>query len=356
MRAGAGFGLGVAFGVVFADGGFSGALEHVVEEAEEAELEIRLVDILVRGYGFLAVVALYKAFELLLGCVLLQIGKDHLHLLSTFCLILTSEGGVAVAFQVGIVDDHGFSPNLDILVSGVVDLDMEIVGSAAHRALLIQRSQLLQEEAAEGRVLFGIKHLVLILDAVADLGEVGPLVLEAVGPALGVLVQTALADLWVVGEVALDVVDLLVADVLLLDVAEDVVVELGVEAEEHLGVVEVAALPHLLVHGLEQPLVHPHLVHLQLQVRQDLQHEPQFTFQALQHLAATVLHDQSHSVLVLGGMHFEEFLKSVALLRRGEGSRCDLLYGAGYFLFGVGVDHADALHDLLDAKGSLQSR
>lgn len=233
------------------------------------------------GKGFLAVVALDEALQFLFGGVLLEVGEYHLHFLAAFGLVLAGEGGIAVAFAVGVVDDHGFRPHLDVLVGGVVDLDVQVVGPAADGALLVQRRQFLEQEAAEWRVLFGVEHLVLVLDAVADLGEVVPLVLEAARPALGVLLETALADLWVVGEVALDVVDLLVADVLLLHVAEDVVVELGVEAEEHLRVVQVAALTHLLRHRVQQALVHPHLVHLQLQVRQDLQDESKLPLQRL---------------------------------------------------------------------------
>jgi hypothetical protein len=73
----------------------------------------------------------------------------------------------------------------------------------------------------------------LILDAVADLSEVRPLVLKTSCPTLGVFFETALTDFWIVGKIRLDIVDLLVADILLLDIAEDIVVELGIETKEH---------------------------------------------------------------------------------------------------------------------------
>jgi hypothetical protein len=85
-------GLGVFFGVVFADGGFGGPFEHMVEEAEEAEFQIRLVDILAGGERLLALVAFNEALQLLLGSMFFQVGKDHFHLFTPFMLILTCEG------------------------------------------------------------------------------------------------------------------------------------------------------------------------------------------------------------------------------------------------------------------------
>lgn len=92
MSASSSFGLGVFFCVVFADDSFSGALEHMMEEAEETEFQIRLVDILMRGKRFLAVIALDETFQLFLGCMFFQVGEDHLHLFTTFSLVLTGEG------------------------------------------------------------------------------------------------------------------------------------------------------------------------------------------------------------------------------------------------------------------------
>jgi hypothetical protein len=47
MLAGSALGLVLtAFGVVLSDGRFSRALEHMMEEAEEAELQVSLVDVL----------------------------------------------------------------------------------------------------------------------------------------------------------------------------------------------------------------------------------------------------------------------------------------------------------------------
>lgn len=88
----------------------------------------------------------------------------------------------------------------------------------------------------------------LILNRAANFSEVVELILETMRPSPRAFLQSSLGDFRIVRKITLHVVYLLVADVLLLDVAEDVVVELSVEAEEHLRVVEVAALAHLLGH------------------------------------------------------------------------------------------------------------
>ena len=137
---------------------------------------------------------------------------------------------------------------------------MQVVGSAADRAFLVEGGQFFEEEAAQRRIFFRVKHLMLILDGTAYLCEVVELVLEAMRPPFCVLLQTALCDLWVIGEIALHVVYLLVTHVFFLYVAEDIVVKLCVKTEEHFRVVEVATFPHLLVHGLQEALVHANFV------------------------------------------------------------------------------------------------
>lgn len=91
----------------------------------------------------------------------------------------------------------------------------------------------------------------LVVDLTTDIGEVVPAIPERMRPALEVLVQVDLADLGIVLEVGACVADLLVAKVLFLDVVEDVGVMLVVEAKEHLGVVQVAVVAHLLAHRIQ---------------------------------------------------------------------------------------------------------
>jgi len=87
-----------------------------------------------------------------------------------------------------------------------------------------------------------------ILDASAYLCEVGPFIFEGVCPAFEILFQSWFIDFWVIGKVAFDVGDLLKADIFFFDIAECVQMELCVEAEKHLGVVEVAAFSHCFIH------------------------------------------------------------------------------------------------------------
>jgi hypothetical protein len=196
---------------------------------------------------------------------------------------------------------------------------------------------------------------VLVLDAVADLCKVGPFILETVSSALSVLVQAALVDLWIVSKVTFHIGYLLVTDVLLLDVADDVVVKLCVEAEEHLRVVEVAALPHLFSHGLEQALVHPYLVDFELEMGEDLKDESKLPLEGFKHFGTAVLKNQCHAVLILGCVNFEKLLQGVALFSRCEGRRSHLFDSASDLLLGIGVDLADSFHYLLDLEGRLES-
>lgn len=66
-----------------------------------------------------------------------QVSEYHLHLFTSFRLILTGEGRVAVVFTIGIVNYHRFRPDLHILICGVVNLDVEIIRPAAYRAFLV---------------------------------------------------------------------------------------------------------------------------------------------------------------------------------------------------------------------------
>lgn len=127
--------------VVLPNGGLGRSLEHMLKKAQKTELKILFIHILPGGKRFLTIITLYKALKFLFGCMFLEIGKDHLHFFLLLVLILAGEGGIAVALHVCIVDYHRFRPDLHVLVSGVVDFDMEIVGSAADRAFLVQRGQ-----------------------------------------------------------------------------------------------------------------------------------------------------------------------------------------------------------------------
>lgn len=166
-----------------------------------------------------------------------EVGEDHLHLLLLLVLILTSEGRVAVALHISIVDNHRLRPYFDILIGRVVNFNMKVIRSAANGALLIKCSQLLKKEAAQWRIFFRVKHLMLILNAAAYLRKIIELVLEAMRPSPCIFLESSLGDFRVIGKITLHVVDLLVAHVLLLDIAEDIVMELCVKTEEHLRVV-----------------------------------------------------------------------------------------------------------------------
>lgn len=149
------------------------------------------------GERLLAVIALDEAFQLLLGGVFLEIGEDHLHLLLLLVLsILTGEGGVAAALH--ILHYHRLRPYLHVLVSRVVDLDVQVVRTAAHTALLIKGRQLLQDETSERSIFLGVEYFVFVLDGVAYFCEVGPLVLEGVGFGGIVVLETALVHLWII--------------------------------------------------------------------------------------------------------------------------------------------------------------
>ena len=65
-----------------------------------------------------------------------------------------------------------------------------------------------------------------VTNLMTDLSEIGPLVLERFRAGLEVVVEGALGNFRKVVQIAIDVGNELISDVLLLDVAEDVVVEL----------------------------------------------------------------------------------------------------------------------------------
>lgn len=91
----------------------------------------------------------------------------------------------------------------------------------------------------------------LILNRTANFRKIIELVLETMRPSFSILLQTTLRDFRIISEVTLNVINLFVAHVFLLDIAEDIVMELCVKAEEHFRVVEVATFTHLFGHGLE---------------------------------------------------------------------------------------------------------
>lgn len=250
--------------VILPNGGLSRSFEHMLKEAQKTELKILLIHILPGAKRFLTIITLYKTLKLFFGRMSLEISKDHLHFFLLLVLILAGEGGIAVALHVCIIDDHRFRPYLHVLISGIVHLDMQVVRPAADRAFLVQCGQFFEEEAAQRRIFFGVKHFMLILDRTAYFCEVVEFVLETMSPSFCVLLQTTLRDFWVIGEVTLNVIDLLVAHIFFLYIAEDVVMELCIETEKHFRVVKVATFTHLLVHGLEETLIHAYFVDFEL--------------------------------------------------------------------------------------------
>lgn len=78
---------------------------------------------------------------------------------------------------------------------------MKIIGPTAHSAFFIKCGKLLQEETAERSVFLRVEHLMLVLNAVTNFGEIRPLILEAPSPTLGVLFKAALTYFWVIGEI-----------------------------------------------------------------------------------------------------------------------------------------------------------
>lgn len=248
--------------VVFADSRLVGAFEAVMQEAEGAELKVSLINILLGREWLLTFIALNKALHFFFPRMLFQVGKDHIHLNVPNCLILGREWWVAVAFRLGVVHNHRLHPNSHILVSWVQHFSVEVVGFAAVQALLVQSCQLLQKVVAKRNVLLWVEQFVGITDFVTNFSEIGPLVFERFGPALHIVLQGSFSDLRVIAQIAIHVSYQLVSHILLFYIAQDIMVELGVEAEEHLGVVEIAAFAHTLRHWLEQVLVHLYSVHL----------------------------------------------------------------------------------------------
>lgn len=78
----------------------------MMEVTENTELQIRFIDILTSGNRLLAIVTLNQAFQFFLSRVFFKVGKYHLHLCVSSSIILACEGGVAVAFVLGMIDYH----------------------------------------------------------------------------------------------------------------------------------------------------------------------------------------------------------------------------------------------------------
>jgi len=147
---------------------------------------------------------------------------------------------------------------------------VKIIWPTAHRAFFIKCGQLFQQETAKGCIFLGIKHLMFILDVITYLCEIRPFIFETSSPAFGVFLETSFTNLWIICEITLNIGYLLVTDIFFFDIAQNIVMELSIETEKHLGVVEIATFSHLLSHRFKQTLIHTHFVYFQLEMSQNL--------------------------------------------------------------------------------------
>lgn len=221
-------------------------------------------------YRLLTIIALYKTFQFLFGLMLLQIRENHLHVFPPLCLALICEWRITVTLTINVIDYHRLCPNFDILVSRIVNLYVKIIRPTAHRAFFIKCGQFFQQETTKGRILLGIKHLMLILDIITYLCEIRPFIFETSSPPFGVLLETSFTNLWIICEITLNKGYLLITDIFLFDIAQNIVMELSIKTEKHLGIIEITTFSHLLSHRFKQTLIHTHFVHFQLEMSQDL--------------------------------------------------------------------------------------
>lgn len=87
-----------------------------------------------------------------------------------------------------------------------------------------------------------------VLNAITNLCKVWPFIFEAMSPSFCVFLETSFINLWVIREITLNKINLLVAYILLLDIAQYIVMKLSVETEEHFRVIKITTFPHLLIH------------------------------------------------------------------------------------------------------------
>ena len=128
-----------------------------------------------------------------------------------------------------------------------------------------------------------------ILDVIAYLSKVRPFTFKASSPSLGIFLEASFTNFRIICEIALYIRYLLVTDIFFFDIAKDVVMKLGIEAEKHFRVVEIATFSHLFGHGFKQTLIHANFVHFQLEMGKNLQNESKLYFKGFQHFGTTVL-------------------------------------------------------------------
>lgn len=90
----------------------------------------------------------------------------------------------------------------------------------------------------------------IITSLSANFSKTNPFVFKRFSSTLGILVKNTLVNFREITTITLNVSYLLVSNVLLLDVTENVIVELSIEAEEHTWIVQETTLTHLLRHRL----------------------------------------------------------------------------------------------------------
>ncbi len=216
------------------------------------------------------------------------------------------------------VDDPGLDPYFDILVGGIEDVDVHVIGSTAICALLVDPDEFSEYVTAQRSVVIGVEDAMFVENVLTDLSEGVPLVLEGVLTMFQVLLEAGTTHFRVALEGRLHVGNVFVGDVLFLQVVQDIAVMLSVKTEKHLRVVQVAGVLYWLAHALEYRLVQLHLVNLQLHVHQQLQQKLKFLFQCLQRLRVLALYHQSVPEVLLDRSDQKELLRLVALLDRTE--------------------------------------
>ena len=88
----------------------------------------------------------------------------------------------------------------------------------------------------------------LIIYIPAYLCKVIPSISKRVSPIFQIFIQVLFINLRVVLKIRPVVTDLLVTQIFLLQIVDNISVVLVVATEEHLWVVQIAVIPHLLIH------------------------------------------------------------------------------------------------------------
>ena len=158
-----------------------------MKKAESAELKVSFINILSGRYWLLAIQTLNETLQLLFCRVFLQVGEDHLHLLTLYIFILGSKRRVAVALALVLIDYDRLCPHPHVLIRRVINVSVEVVGSAAEDAFLVKASQFFEQVAAQWSIFFRVEHLVVINRRPAYLGKIGPFIFERLGSSLQIL-------------------------------------------------------------------------------------------------------------------------------------------------------------------------